>query len=70
MLAHAEAELADRVCTSLVVVSDYVETDPVATTSFTITATPQGTQAKDSCGTMSVDQANRKTADGGVASCW
>lgn len=29
VLAHAEAELADRVCTSLVVVSDYVETDPV-----------------------------------------
>ncbi|HDS1136576.1 TPA: type IV pilin protein [Stenotrophomonas maltophilia] len=39
-------------------------------TSFTITATPQGTQAKDSCGKLSVDQANRKTADGGVASCW
>lgn len=29
VLAHAETELAERVCTSPVVVSDYVETDPV-----------------------------------------
>lgn len=38
--------------------------------SFTLTATPQGNQTKDSCGTLSVDQANRKTASGTVSDCW
>ncbi|HDS1578713.1 type IV pilin protein [uncultured Stenotrophomonas sp.] len=39
-------------------------------TSFTITATPQGSQTKDSCGKMSLDQANRKTAEGTLTDCW
>lgn len=39
--------------------------------SFTISAAPQGEQAKDKCGTLSVDQANRKTnSDGELADCW
>lgn len=39
-------------------------------TTFTITASPQGTQAKDSCGKLSLDQANRKTAEGTLSDCW
>lgn len=42
----------------------------VAQSSFTITATPQGTQTKDSCGEMTIDQANRKTAKDTLSSCW
>ncbi|MDI9274886.1 type IV pilin protein [Stenotrophomonas sp. PFBMAA-4] len=38
---------------------------------FTVTATPQGEQAKDACGTLTVDQANRKTSSTGeLADCW
>ncbi|MCF5090007.1 putative major pilin subunit [compost metagenome] len=37
---------------------------------FKITATPQGTQTKDSCGTLTLDQANRKTAEGTLSECW
>ena len=39
--------------------------------SYSLTATPQGAQDKDSCGTLSINQANVKTASGGtVADCW
>lgn len=39
--------------------------------SFSITATPDGEQAKDKCGTLSVDQANRKTSSTGeLSECW
>src|SRR2546427_9112430 len=31
--------------------------------SFTLTATPQGNQTKDSCGTLGVDQANRRSEE-------
>jgi len=42
-----------------------------AASTFTITATPQGTQAKDKCGTMSINQAGVKTpAEATVAGCW
>lgn len=37
---------------------------------FTITATPQGSQAKDKCGEMTIDQANRKTAETTLSECW
>ncbi|WP_286071530.1 type IV pilin protein [Stenotrophomonas sp. 57] len=37
---------------------------------FTIAASPQGAQAKDSCGKLSLDQANRKTAEGTLSDCW
>ncbi|MCX7563987.1 type IV pilin protein [Xanthomonadaceae bacterium XH05] len=37
-------------------------------TSFTITATPQGGQTGDSCGTMTINQAGAKTA--GTTGCW
>ena len=42
-------------------------------TQFTVSAVPQGTQAKDtSCGTLSIDQANvrSKTGTKSVAECW
>ncbi|XFC38490.1 type IV pilin protein [Stenotrophomonas indicatrix] len=37
---------------------------------FTITASPAGTQVKDSCGKLTLDQANRKTSEGAVSDCW
>ena len=41
---------------------------------FTVTATPQGAQAKRDagCGTVTIDEAGTKTASGtkGVAGCW
>ncbi|AWH21007.1 MULTISPECIES: type IV pilin protein [Stenotrophomonas] len=38
---------------------------------FTLTAAPQGAQAKDKCGTMTVNQANVKTPSASaVAGCW
>lgn len=38
---------------------------------FTLTAAPQGAQAKDKCGTMTVNQANVKTPNtSSVAGCW
>jgi type IV pilus assembly protein PilE len=37
---------------------------------FTITASPSGTQVKDSCGKLTLDQANRKTSEGAVSDCW
>ena len=41
-------------------------------TTFTITATPQGGQAEDRCGTLTVDQAGRKTRSTSVPErdCW
>lgn len=36
---------------------------------FTITATPIGTQAVDTCGTLSINNAGTKTASSGT-SCW
>ena len=42
-------------------------------TQFTVSAVPQGTQAKDTgCGTLSIDQANvrSKTGTKSVAECW
>lgn len=38
---------------------------------YTITATPQGGQAQDKCGTLTVDQAGRKgNSAGTLADCW
>ncbi|TAA29106.1 type IV pilin protein [Pseudoxanthomonas winnipegensis] len=38
---------------------------------FTLTATPTPVQAADSCGALSINQANVKTASGDtVANCW
>lgn len=42
------------------------DVDPTATT-FTIEAIPQGKQAKDSCGTMTVNQTGKRTPETG---CW
>lgn len=42
-----------------------------AGTTFTLTATPQGAQASDKCGTLSLTQAGVKAATGGtVQECW
>ncbi len=39
--------------------------------SFTLTAVPQGTQAEDRCGTLTLDHANRRTQTGGdQEECW
>jgi type IV pilus assembly protein PilE len=45
-----------------------LETDGSPPT-FTITATPSGDQAKDKCGTLSLDNTGAKTASG-TGSCW
>lgn len=40
---------------------------------FVLTAVPQGTQAQDFCGTLTIDSAGRKTESGpapSVADCW
>lgn len=40
-------------------------------TTYTLQAAPINAQANDACGTLSLSQANVKTASGGtVASCW
>jgi type IV pilus assembly protein PilE len=44
------------------------ETEVPATNAFTVSAQPKGAQAKDSCGTLNVDQAGAKTA--GQSGCW
>lgn len=42
-----------------------------AQSTFTLTATPQGNQVKDKCGTLTLDQAGRKTpAEATVSGCW
>lgn len=49
----------------------YVVTVQAAQGTFTLTATPQGDQAKDKCGTLSINQAGVKTASAStVAACW
>ncbi|PPT93793.1 type IV pilin protein [Xanthomonas arboricola] len=38
---------------------------------FSVVASPQGDQAKDKCGTLSLNQAGAKSASGGsVSDCW
>lgn len=40
-------------------------------TTYTVTAEPQGGQAEDKCGTMTVDQTGAKTPTGGdLDDCW
>jgi type IV pilus assembly protein PilE len=40
-------------------------------TQFTLVATPQGSQADDVCGTLTVRETNQRTASGGTeANCW
>lgn len=42
-----------------------------AATTYTLQATPINAQAGDPCGTLTLNQANLKTASGGtVATCW
>lgn len=37
---------------------------------FTLTATAQGNQAKDKCGDLGINQANVKTSGGALSECW
>ncbi len=46
----------------------YAIADPVRTaTTFTLSATPQGGQTKDRCGTLSITHSGQKTATGGTS---
>lgn len=38
--------------------------------SFVLTATPTGPQAGDRCGTLTINQANERTANAGEPRCW
>lgn len=52
-------------------VSRYVLGIQQTASTFTITATPQSTQSKDKCGTMTINQAGVKTpAEATVSGCW
>ena len=51
--------------------SYYVIALAAGATTFTLTATPQGGQAGDGCGVLTINQAGVKTAaDGTVDACW
>lgn len=48
-----------------------IEASDLTVTTYTVTATPQGGQADDKCGTITVDQAGAKTPTGGdLDDCW
>lgn len=42
----------------------------VTRTTFTLEAVPQGVHAGDACGTLTLNQAGRRDADGDVENCW
>lgn len=42
----------------------------VSPTTFTLQAVPQGAQSNDDCGTLTLDQAGNRGADGDVERCW
>ncbi|WMJ68608.1 type IV pilin protein [Stenotrophomonas sp. 24(2023)] len=44
--------------------------EKVSASAFTLVAQPQNGQEKDACGKLTLDQANRKTAEDTVSSCW
>ena len=49
----------------------YLVTGVVAATTYALTATPQGGQADDSCGNLTLDNTNTQGASGGTAAaCW
>jgi type IV pilus assembly protein PilE len=39
-------------------------------TTYVLVATPKGTQAKDPCGTLTINQIGTKTASGTGSNCW
>lgn len=41
-----------------------------ASNSYTFTATPQGTQTQDACGSLTIDQAGARTPDPSTSTCW
>ena len=42
----------------------------VTPTTYTLTATPQGSQTNDRCGELTIDHMGVKTAEAPVAECW
>jgi type IV pilus assembly protein PilE len=69
--AYAASLAALGVTTPSSVASKYtIAVDTGATPpTFTITATPTGTQADDTCGTLTLDNSGAKTASG-TGTCW
>jgi type IV pilus assembly protein PilE len=49
---------------------DYTIAVAADATTFTLTATPQGMMADDSCGSLTLNHLGQKNSDGDVASCW
>lgn len=47
-----------------------ISADPIAAASFTLVATPQGDQANDTCGTLSLTSAGLQGADADANDCW
>lgn len=48
-----------------------VDVDVIDARSFTATAEPKGAQAKDKCGTLTLNEKGQRSASGGTASaCW
>ncbi|HWL61926.1 MAG TPA: type IV pilin protein [Steroidobacteraceae bacterium] len=47
-----------------------VAVDAPSAREYTVTATPQGAQTKDSCGTLKVDETGTREADDSVEACW
>jgi type IV pilus assembly protein PilE len=51
--------------------SGYYEVDAVRTAgTYTLTATPQGPQASDACGALTLDQTGLKGSTGTATRCW
>ena len=42
----------------------------IAGTTYTLTATPEGFMASDSCGALTLDQSGKRGAGGDVGYCW
>lgn len=47
-----------------------ISIDSVAQQTFTLKAVPQGTQASDVCGDLTLDNAGAKTSSGSGTGCW
>ena len=59
----SEGEMPDRYAFAFA-------TDEPTGTTFIIQATPQGAQARDSCGTLTLDQTGQMGADDSIDLCW
>jgi type IV pilus assembly protein PilE len=69
------ADYADYVITGVNTTQFYdIELSDASPTSYTLTATPKGSQAKDDCGTLSLSfdagTVSREDESGGTEDCW